>query len=331
MSKRLNENITSRYFEAANGLGSKGARRKIIAYVESYDDVFFWRTILGNYEDGSRYFEVILPAHMNCVERGKKAAIANIIEGVGNNMIACVDADYDYIIQGASPASRTLLTNRYIFHTYAYAIENLQCYAPSLHNVVVAVVLNDHSIFDFNEFMTRYSEIIYPLFVWNIWYYRSDHYAEFTITDFDNIIELGDVRIDNPEYAFDKLYKKVSRAVDGFKKKNPNARESYLAIKDDLNRLGVEPSNTYLYIQGHHLFDHVVVPIMDKVCGRLYREREQEIGEQSVHSMQYQTEISSYKNSVGDITAMLKKNMGYAMSPQFKNIMNDVAEFLDAK
>ena len=331
MSKRLNENITSRYFEAANGLGSKGARRKIIAYVESYDDVFFWRTILGNYEDGSRYFEVMLPARMNRLERGKKAAIANIIEGVGNNMIACVDADYDYIIQGASPASRTLLTNRYIFHTYAYAIENLQCYAPSLHNVVVAVVLNDHSIFDFNEFMTRYSEIIYPLFVWNIWYYRSDHYAEFTITDFDNIIELGDVRIDNPEYAFDKLYKKVSRAVDGFKKKNPNARESYLAIKDDLNRLGVEPSNTYLYIQGHHLFDHVVVPIMDKVCGRLYREREQEIGEQSVHSMQYQTEISSYKNSVGDITAMLKKNMGYTMSPQFKNIMNDVDEFLTAK
>lgn len=331
MAKRLNENITSRYFEAANGLGSKKARRKIIAYVESYDDVFFWRTILGNYEDDSRYFEVMLPTRMNRLERGKKAAIANIMDGVGQNMIACVDADYDYLIQGASPASRTLLTNRYIFHTYAYAIENLQCYAPSLHNVAVAVVLNDHSIFDFNEFMTRYSEIIYPLFVWNIWYYRSDHYSEFTITDFDNIIELGDVRIDNPEYSLDKLHKKVSRAVDNFKKKNTNARDSYLAVKDDLNRLGVDSSNTYLYIQGHHLFDHVVVPIMDKVCGRLYREREQEIGEQSVHNMQYQTEISSYKNSVGDITAMLKKNMGYAMSPQFKNIMNDVAEFLDAK
>ena len=331
MSKRLNENITSRYFEAANGLGSKKARRKIIAYVESYDDVFFWRTILGNYEDDSRYFEVMLPTRMNRLERGKKAAIANIIDGVGQNMIACVDADYDYLIQGASPASRTLLTNRYIFHTYAYAIENLQCYAPSLHNVAVAVVLNDHSIFDFNEFMTRYSEIIYPLFVWNIWYYRSEHYNEFTITDFDNIIELGDVKIDNPEYSLDKLHKKVSRAVDNFKKKNTNARDSYLAVKDDLNRLGVDSSNTYLYIQGHHLFDHVVVPIMDKVCGRLYREREQEIGEQSVHNMQYQTEISSYKNSVGDITAMLKKNMGYAMSPQFKNIMNDVAEFLDAK
>ncbi len=331
MAKRLNENITSRYFEAANGLGSKKARRKIIAYVESYDDVFFWRTILGNYEDDSRYFEVMLPTRMNRLERGKKAAIANIMDGVGHDMIACVDADYDYLIQGASPASRTLLTNRYIFHTYAYAIENLQCYAPSLHNVAVAVVLNDHSIFDFNEFMTRYSEIIYPLFVWNIWYYRSDHYSEFTITDFDNIIELGDVKIDNPEYSLDKLHKKVSRAVDNFKKKNTNARDSYLAVKDDLNRLGVDSSNTYLYIQGHHLFDHVVVPVMDKVCGRLYREREQEIGEQSVHNMQYQTEISSYKNSVGDITAMLKKNMGYAMSPQFKNIMNDVAEFLDAK
>ena len=330
MSKRLNENITSKYFEAVNRLGSKHARRKIVAYVESYDDVFFWRTILGNYEDDSRYFEVMLPSRKNRLERGKKAAIGNIIDGVGHDMIACVDADYDYLIQGASPASRTLLTNKNIFHTYAYAIENLQCYAPSLHNVVVAVVLNDHRIFDFDNFMRRYSEIIYPLFVWNILYYRSDHYGEFTITDFDNIIELGDVRIDNPEYALEKLHKKVQRAVDGFRKKNPDARESYLAIKDDLNRLGVNTSNTYLFIRGHHLFDHVVLPIMDKVCNRLYREREEEIGNLSIHSMQYQTEISSYKNSVEDITPMLKKNMGYIMSPQFSNIMNDLADFLDA-
>lgn len=40
MSKRLRDNISSAYFEAANRLNSKSARRKIVAYVESYDDVF---------------------------------------------------------------------------------------------------------------------------------------------------------------------------------------------------------------------------------------------------------------------------------------------------
>ena len=37
-------NLTSSYFNAAHKLYSKKARRRIIAYVESYDDVAFWRT-----------------------------------------------------------------------------------------------------------------------------------------------------------------------------------------------------------------------------------------------------------------------------------------------
>ena len=54
MGKRLRDNITSGYFEAANKLNSKRARSKIIAYVESYDDVFFWRTVLSRFEDDTR-------------------------------------------------------------------------------------------------------------------------------------------------------------------------------------------------------------------------------------------------------------------------------------
>ena len=37
-------------------------------------------------------------------------------------MIACVDADYDYLVQGATEVSRTLISSPYILHTYAYAI-----------------------------------------------------------------------------------------------------------------------------------------------------------------------------------------------------------------
>jgi len=41
MGKRLKENLSSGYIEAANRLRGKKARQKIVAYVESYDDVFF--------------------------------------------------------------------------------------------------------------------------------------------------------------------------------------------------------------------------------------------------------------------------------------------------
>ena len=48
MNRRLKDNINSKYFEAANRLKSKTARRRIVAYVESYDDVLFWRNAWDN-------------------------------------------------------------------------------------------------------------------------------------------------------------------------------------------------------------------------------------------------------------------------------------------
>ena len=54
MPTKLKDNLSSRYFEAANKLKSKLARRRIVAYVESYDDVYFWRTVLSRFEDDTR-------------------------------------------------------------------------------------------------------------------------------------------------------------------------------------------------------------------------------------------------------------------------------------
>ena len=317
MNKRLRENISSEYFTAANKLKSKKARRKIVAYVESYDDVLFWRTLLDNYEDDTRYFEVMLPSH-NTLERGKRSVLMNLIyTKVGEDMIACVDADYDYLMQGATETSKSIVSNPYVFHTYAYSIENLQCYAPSLHNVCVMVTLNDHAVFDFKEFMRQYSEAIFPLFVWSIWHYRRSIYGQFTIKDFNKVVEVGGFNINNPDAAISNLRNKVWKKANWLRKKHPDAKESYLALKRELISLGVTPDTTYLYIQGHHLFDKVVMPIMTKVCGMLIREREAEIRRQAVHSTQMRNELSCYSHSVQDIEQMLKKNVGYVFSLPF--------------
>lgn len=61
-------------------------------------------------------------------------------------------------------------------------------------------------------------------------------------------------------------------------------------METDLRRLGVTPATTYLYIQGHHLFDKVVVPMLTMVCTRLIREREQEITRESTHATQRRNE-----------------------------------------
>jgi hypothetical protein len=329
MPKRLKDNINSSYFEAANALTSKKARHRIVAYVESYDDIYFWRTVLSEFEDDKRYFEVMLPSKIN-LTRGKKSVLMNFLEGepLGKDMIACVDADYDYLMQGATHTSQRILESPYVFHTYVYAIENYQCYAPSLHNVCVSVTLNDHRIFDFNDYFRQFSEAIFPLFVWSIMLYRNGNYSKFTISDLNRIADPGGFNVQNPQPSITKLKRKVYTKVNELQRIFPDAKEEYLKTKEDIKALGVTAQTTYLYIQGHHLFDTVVSPIMSKVCNLLRQERQNEIYHATAHKTQKRNEMTCYENSLQDIKVMLKKNTGYMMSEPFRRLQEDVRHYL---
>ncbi len=328
MPRRLTEQINSQYIEAANKLTSKKARRKIVAYVESYDDVFFWRSVLGRFEDNTRYFEIMLPTHDRHLDRGKKAAISNMLQGVGRDLIACVDADYDYLLQGASPNSQQLLGSPYIFHTYVYSIESYQCYAKGLHDTCVMVTLNDHDIFDFEWYLVEYSKVIYPLFVWNIWCYRSTHYMDFTMTDFLRVIEFGYVKLKEVRKTLNYVRMKVEKKIGQLSKDYPEFEKEREELERELGELGVTQENVYLYIQGHHLFNKVVAPVVQKVCDTLIQEREREIKSQALHKTQENTELSCYDNSVEQVVPMLKKNTYYQISEPFQKIIQDIEDYL---
>ncbi len=329
MSSRLTDNINSLYFEAANKMRPKKARRKIVAYVESYDDVFFWRSVLGRYEDDTRYFDIMLPVRGQHLSRGKKSAISCVLKGVGRDMIACVDADYDYILQGETEMSKLMLESPYILHTYTYAIENHQCYAPGLHETCVMVTLNDHSIFDFKRFLDSYSQTIWPLFVWHILFVRHKKMTmHFDMAAFNALVAVPVVRIQSPGRAIETLAKKVRAKVLQLEHRFPKLRGEWEGEAHRLSSLGIDSHNTYLYIQGHHLFDAVVGPLVQSVCDTLRNEQENSIRDRAVHSEQARTEMACYENSLGKVKMMMKKNTFYQFSPEFQKIQADVEKFL---
>lgn len=329
MAKKLTDNLNSLYIEAANRLRAKKARHKIIAYVESYDDVAFWSHILSRYEDEQFYFQVMLPSN-STLAKGKKVAMMNGLgKSLGQNMIACVDADYDYLIQGVTSTSRQLIESPYVLHTYAYAIENYQCNPGSLHEVCVQATLNDQQLVDFPAFFTLYSNIIYPLFVWSIWSYRTNHLSLFSIQDFANATALGSFSINKPITSLEQVAGKVRRKIEWLEKHCPNLDDKLSALKDDLTRLGVTPDTTYLFIQGHHLKDNVALKMLIPICSRLRREREAEIKQYAVHNQQMQNELSSYRHSGETVETILKKNVFCENAPTYAMIERDIIALLD--
>jgi hypothetical protein len=329
MAKRLADNLNSLYIGAANKLKPKDARQKIVAYVESYADISFWRMVLDEFEDETRYFEIMLPSRSS-LGKGKKLALMNQLGShLGNYMIACVDADYDYLMQGVTPTSRMVNNHPYVFHTYAYAIENCLCYAGSLHQVCVMATLNDRQLVDLEEFMKQFSLIIWPLFVWSVWMYRNDKYREFTLTEFGNHVSFSDINVYHPEDTLEYVKKKVNRKIAWLQRQYPQAKKDYESLKQEIIGLGVTPETTYLYMQGHTLFDNVITPLLEPICTILRREREREIKELADHDTQRQNEWSCYMHSQTPVEESLRKNINFKDAPPYVYLQRDLQQFID--
>ena len=330
MSLRLNHNLNAAYIAAANRLRPKKSRRRIVAYVESFDDVAFWRQVLDEFEDENLYFEVMLPCHDN-LGKGKRAAITNIINAnqLGTEMIACVDADYDWLLQGATETSRLINTSPYIIHTYVYAIESFQCYAPGLHRAVVTATLNDRPTLQFEAFMAEYSTIVWPLFVWNVWGYVKGLYKGFSMSDFCGFISLDkSISMAHPEEALASLRRRVNQKMAWLQRHRPEARKSLPHIRQQLLDLGIMPEDTYLYIHGHTLFENVVLPLLAPICISLRKEREREIRKLAFHATQRQNELSSYQHSQMPIEEALRKGTSWLRAPQMERVRKSIHALL---
>lgn len=324
MGRRLVCNITSDYLAAANRLKPSRAKTRIVAYVESYEDITFWRDILDEFETDTRHFEIMLPSRTT-LGKGKKTAMMN---NLGPYMLACVDADYDWLLQGTTPISQELCSNPYVLHTYVYAIENYHCYAEGLHRACTRATLNDREVLNLEAYMEEYSKIVWPLFVWSIWAYRRGHDNVFGIMPFVETITYHDANIHNPEETLEYVRRRVNKKVNWLQQHFPEGKKTYAPLREELVAMGLSPETTYLYIQGHGLMDGVVLPLLNPVCHMLRREREKDINNLAMHDTQRQNELAGYRNCSLPIEDALKKSMAYRQSRPFQLLREDIMRLM---
>lgn len=332
MAHNLLSNINSAYIEAANRLRPKSKKKKVVAYVESYDDIFFWRSVLSDFEDGNTEIEVMLPSRTS-LNRGKKTAMMNQLgDALGRYMIACVDADLDYLLQSSTISSERMLSNPYVVHTYVYSIENYFCYSKSLHTVCVMATLNDRSVFNFEEYLRMYSDIVYELFVWLIWLHRHERFNDMPLSSFNNIASVEQLNIQKPLDALERLRRNVNRKLSWLQRHVPEAKGKLTALKEELALLGVDRDSTYLFVQGHHLMDNVVDAAITPVCTMLRREREKEIKRLSNgNAVQMDNELACYSHSQLTPVQMLRRNTMYKDCPMYQRLKEHVARVLGVR
>lgn len=303
-------------------------RRVVRVFVEGYEDVAFWRSIFDHFKNPYLRFEISVPTR-NDLPKGKKVLLS-MADEAGEELLLCMDSDFDYLFAEEDEVSRKIVESPYMFHTYTYATENFLCYAPSLHNVCVKAVKNDLHIFDFERFMREYSRAIYPLFLWYVYSASRKTESVFPLVDFKASVRLGYLDIaENGANTIAWLKRNVEHRLQILRDEHPDMVDGVSQLSDRIRKRGVEPENVYLYMHGHTLMDCVVMVLLEGVCEKLRQISLSKIITSSKEGVALKNEMSNYTNSLRSIRDVLLDNENYINCPLYARLKADIQCYID--
>ena len=303
-------------------------RRRVRVFVEGYEDVAFWRGIFDHFPNPYLRFEISVPTRKD-LPKGKKVLLS-MAEEANEEMLLCMDSDFDYLFDNEDEVSRQIVESPFMFHTYTYATENYLCYAPSLHNVCVKAVKNDTYIFDFEQFMADYSRAIYPLFLWYVYSASRKTENVLPLLDFKAAVRIGYIDLErNGENTIAWLQRNIERKTSSLVEENPEMAAEIPAFAERIRKKGVEPELTYLFMHGHTLMDNVVLPILSGVCEKLRQISLSKIICSSKEGVALKNEMSNYTNTLRSIRDVLLDNENYTSSPLYKRLKSDIQRYID--
>ena len=307
----------------------EGSPRLVHVFVEGYDDVAFWRNIFDRFSHPGLQFEISVP-NRDDLPKGKKVLLS-MVPSAGEELLLCMDSDFDYLLGDATEQSRTVNGCPYLFHTYAYATENYLCYAPTLHNVCVRATKNDARIFDFERFMTAYSQTIFPAFLWYVWSARQEEQHCFTLVDFKNTVRIHylDLR-DDGESTIRWVARNVARRCETLCARYPGMCAAVERYGKELTARGLRPEDTYLYMHGHTLMDNVVMILLQTVCDQLRRMSIEKIRASTKRGTAFNNEIANFKNAQRSIRDVLLDNDHYTTCALYERLHADIARYIDS-
>lgn len=279
---------------------------EITAYVEGFEDDIFWRDIFAKYAPSLK-----INFYPHSRENELKSGVQEVLKEknkTGKNLILCIDSDFRYLLQDNS-----ISENPYIFQTYTYSIENHKCAPRNLNRIVKTATLVDGN-FDFITFLKQYSQTVYPLFLYLIYFEKKKSEKiqneewitgeECVITEkkLKEIIGIPshEVTVDNhAQTTIEALEKRVTAFINEIKVKHDTI--DLTEIENDLrNHFEIESSDVFWYINGHLIYDNVVLLMLNKLILSYKKQQKQKYDSMPTTKM-VQTKYREYQNYLKNI------------------------------
>lgn len=186
----------------------------------------------------------------NARQRGKTLCL-KLIGCLDKHLIICVDSDFDKFLN-----PDLLQASKHILQTHTYSCENHQCQATNLQSKWNELQCGS---FDFYQFILDFSRLLYPA-VLCILTAKMNGLKAWTLDSLcRSILQLqvnqNAMLADNGKLLLEKISLKIDEWTDC---QPPLADEDLETTEQIVSRIGMNANNTYLYMQGHCVYDLVL-------------------------------------------------------------------------
>ena len=158
---------------------------------------------------------------------------------------------------------------------------------------------------DFNDYVQKVSEIIYPLLIWSVYLYSKGNH-DFTPTAWHDIL-ISTLKDTTTSLAL--IEERVKAKLDELNKSHASEITERNNMQDFLFEVkGITEENAYLFVRGHELFGHLINSILKPIIDGLRMQHYKSINESDMDKDARTIALNEYKKKHQPIDKLLYKN-----------------------
>ena len=288
-----------------------GNPNRVIVEIEDSIDKGFWEDILKEQCPSKDFhfnpYHTVLDDDDTGNRIKGKTRILKIADQMNDWHIGCIDSDYDWILSDYCDKGKTINDNKYLLQTYAYSFENLVCLSSTLNDFCQETTEESTDV-DFNDYVQRVSEVIYPLLIWSVYLYSKGNH-EFTPTAWHDVL-INTLKDTKASLAL--IEERVKAKLDELTTSYTSEIAERNNMKEFLSKeKGITKENAYLFVRGHELFDHLVNNILKPIIDRLRTQHYRIINESDMDKDALTIALKEYSKKHEPVRDLLYKNHRY--------------------
>ncbi|WP_205953903.1 DUF4435 domain-containing protein [Pantoea stewartii] len=303
---------------------------KGIFYVESQNDIGFWRYLIDDIFPGD--YEIKPAAQLK--ENGKRTLEPEYSK-LHKKYLVGVDSDMDYLCPRRSAYSEELNRNPYVMHTFSYSKESLQCSIYSIEDIVSRLIFDDEIENEIADALLSFSHVIYEALLVHLFRHNKNpqshndglFWDQLKLTDNANIISPKDLKVNNA--VINSIQSRVTAFISTYQITQEELLE-FRSFSDELSLKGFDKDNAYQFIKGHILHDTYVYPALVLHRNKHYNHEKGKIGREcrlpsKIGERQVRFgALDNFYNSRNVIDTMINNNLNYTRCSAYIKIQNKI-------